>query len=101
MRGKTGSDKGSITCFVYTTYLLFWVEEKYEAKIKKADVKVRVVERWKRSLKNILQKSDPLKSKNSQTPISARCALQEIKKSVEIECAEYRHVYIWETARNA
>ena len=73
------------------------LKKNYEAEIKKAEVKLRGVERSGRSLKSNLQKSDHLGPRSVQTSIGACFALQKVKEDAgsvtyKIDCAKCRDV---------
>ena len=85
------------------------LKKKYENEIKKTDLKIRVVEKSGRSLKSMLQKSDPFKQdKCADVEGCVRCKSDGRGKGMcrrdnityEMECDKCQYVYIGESARN-
>ena len=84
------------------------LKKRYEDEIKKSKIKIRVVEKAGSSLKDILQKSDPLGDRECTDPENCficstggkgNCRRENI--TYKIKCDYCDHTYIGESARNA
>ena len=84
------------------------LRKRYEQTIKETNIKIKVVERAGRTLKSLLQKSNPFKSdtcKNKEECMlcnnngKGQCRRDNV--TYEVQCNECKQPYIGETARNA
>ena len=84
------------------------LKKAYEKEIEKTEIKVKVVERSGKTLKSMLQKSDPSdklgcedKERCMVCGTGGKGACRRENVTYEIKCKECDNVYIGETARNA
>ena len=85
------------------------LKKMYEEEVEKSQVKVKVVESAGKSIKSMLQKSDPSRTSDCQPPQKDECpvclsghrACRKEGVTYQIDCDSCNEVYVGETADNA